>query len=78
MTAQAIKEKLHRLIDEADDKQLKGLYVLFEEQMITPGDWWKDETFVAELDERVSHYEQGIDKAYTWEETEALIAERRK
>ena len=76
MTTQAIRERLHHFIDEADEKQLKNIFALIEDHAVV-ANWWEDDAFVAELDERVRRYEQGIDRAYTWEETEALIAERK-
>jgi hypothetical protein len=36
-------------------------------------DWAEDEDFVAELNERVRRYEEGIDRAYTWEEFETAL-----
>jgi len=75
MTTASIRKRLHGYIDEADDKQLKNIYALFEDQMAPARDWSEDEEFVAELDERVRRYEQGIDKGMTWDELETSIAE---
>jgi hypothetical protein len=41
-------------------------------------DWSEDKEFVAELDERVRRWKEGIDRGYTWEETKAEIDARRK
>jgi len=75
MTTAAIRKRLHGYIDEADDKQLNNIYALFEDQKTPARDWSEDEEFVAELDERVTRYEQGIDKGMTWDELETSIAE---
>jgi len=75
MTTAAIRKRLHGYIDEADDKQLNNIYALFEDQKTPARDWSEDEEFVAELDERVRRYEQGIDKGMTWDELETSIAE---
>lgn len=57
MTATAIREKLYDYIKVADDKKLAAIYDLLEDQIIEYTDWHKDETFVAELDDRVKNWE---------------------
>ncbi|HEY8930187.1 MAG TPA: hypothetical protein VIM55_13390 [Mucilaginibacter sp.] len=73
MTTAAIREKLHDYINIADDEKVKAIYTLLEDQVAPAMDWSEDEAFVAELDERVRRWEEGIDKAYTWAEVEASI-----
>jgi hypothetical protein len=77
MTIAAIKEKLHNYISEADDEKIKNLYHIFEDQMAPAVDWSEDKEFIAELDERVRRYEEGIDPGYTWDDVEASINELR-
>ena len=78
MTVAAIREKLFDYIKVADDKKIKAIYTLLEDQMVKEYDWSQDEDFVAELDERVRRYEAGIDRGYTWDEVEASIVEMKK
>ena len=73
MTIAAIKEKLHNYTSEADDEKIKNIYNIFEDQMAPAVDWSEDKEFIAELDERVRRYEEGIDPAYTLEESKALL-----
>ncbi|MBS1503612.1 MAG: hypothetical protein JST32_16200 [Bacteroidetes bacterium] len=74
MTTAAIREKLCDYIKGADDKKVKAIYTILEDQIETePYEWSKDEEFVAELDERVRRYEAGIDRGHTWDELEASI-----
>ncbi|MES2377187.1 MAG: hypothetical protein V4553_11440 [Bacteroidota bacterium] len=49
-----------------------------EDDDLQPYEWWEDEEFVAELDERVRRYEAGIDRGYTLEETKAKIDQLRQ
>jgi len=78
MTTAAIRERLYDYIRVADDKKVKAIYALLEDQVIPAVDWSEDKDFVAELDERVRRYEQGIDRGYTWTEVEASIEELKK
>ena len=78
MTTSAIRERLYDYIRVADDKKVKAIYALPEDQIVPAIDWSEDEDFVAELDKRMRRYEQGIDKAHTWDDLEASIAALKK
>ncbi|MDP9079851.1 MAG: hypothetical protein M3O71_20670 [Bacteroidota bacterium] len=78
MTTAAIRERLYDYIRIADDKKIKAIYALLADQVIPVTDWSEDEEFVAELNERVRRYEQGIDRGYSWAEVEASIEELKK
>jgi hypothetical protein len=79
MTTAAIREKLYDYIRVADDKEVKAIYALLEDQIVAEKyDWSQDSDFVAELDERVRRYEAGIDRGYTLDELEASIEELKK
>jgi len=78
MTVAAIKEKLHDYISEADDDKIKALYTLLEDQMNPISEWSDDEEFVAELDERYSRWEHGIDRGYTLDEVKEYLDQQRK
>lgn len=82
MTTAAIREKLYDYIRVADDEKIKNIYLLFEDQMAPAVDWSEDKEFVAELDERVRRWEEGIDKGVSMDEVKAglerLKSERAK
>jgi hypothetical protein len=78
MTTATIRERLYDYIRVADDKKVKAIYALLEDQIAPAVDWSEDEDFVAELDERVRRHEAGIDRAHTWDELEASIEELKK
>jgi hypothetical protein len=75
MTIAAIREKLYDYIKEADDKKIEAIYSLFEDQMAPAVNWWEDEEVIAELDDRVRRWKEGIDRSYTWDEVEKSINE---
>jgi len=74
MTIAAIREKLHNYINEADDEKIINILHIIEDQKTPSSHWSDDKEFVAELDERVRRYEEGIDPAYTLEESKALLS----
>jgi hypothetical protein len=73
MTTTAIREKLYDYIRVADDEKIKNIYSLFEDQMAPAADWSEDEEFVAELNERVRRWEDGIDKGVSIDEVKAEL-----
>jgi hypothetical protein len=75
MTTTAIRERLYDYIRVADDKKVKSIYALLEDQMVPRYEWSEDEEFVAELDERVRRYEAGIDPAFSIEEAKSSLNE---
>ena len=78
MTTSAIRERLYDYVRVADDKKVKAIYALPEDQIAPAIVWSEDKEFVAELDERVRRYEAGIDRGYTWDELEVSIMELKK
>jgi len=76
MTTEAIREKLHDLIDSADDKHVKAVYSIFEDEIAEKDDPWEDEAFVNEIDQRIKDFESGRVKGIPWEEVK-LKAENR-
>lgn len=71
MRTNTIREKLYDYIRFADDKKIKAIYTMVEEEIATGSSPWDDPEFVAELDRRVAAYERGEVKMSTWEEVKA-------
>lgn len=70
MNTSEIREELHKYINEADDKKVKAIYTMIEED-IHPNSIWNDDGFVAELERRVEALESGREKGLTFEEVQA-------
>lgn len=58
MTTTAIRKKLMSFIAGADDKKVKGMYLLLEDE-IEQEKWEYTKEFKAELDRRYQHYKNG-------------------
>ncbi len=74
----AIRHKLYDYIRVADDKKLNAIYNLLENEIEDTSEWWKDKSFVAELDRRYEALESGKDKGVTIDQLEASIEKLRK
>nr|MBC7614321.1 hypothetical protein [Pseudopedobacter sp.] len=73
MTITAIREKLQEYIKTADDKKIKAIFTLVENDIDEKYNWWEDKEFLDDLDERGRRYEAGIDRGYTFEEAKEEI-----
>ncbi len=58
MTTGSIKEQLHNYLEIADEKKLKAIYVMVEDEIKETSVNYSDE-FKTELDKRVNHYLEG-------------------
>jgi hypothetical protein len=74
----AIRHKLYDYIRIADDKKLHAIYSLLENEIEETSQWWKDKSFVAELDHRYEALESGKDKGFTTEQLKTSIDKLRK
>ena len=58
MDSLLMKEKLHRFIETVEEKRMKVIYALFEQE-IEEENWDYTDEFKAELDERYKNYING-------------------
>jgi hypothetical protein len=68
MNTSTIRQKLYEYIKVADDKKVKAIYTIVENDINEMNEWWNDENFIAELDKRSSDLKSGKDKGVAWEE----------
>ncbi len=77
MTTTAIREKLVNYLQTADDKKLKAIYTMVEDEINTALNDW-DDNLVQELEQRSKNFINGTAKTYTWEETKQAAIDKVK
>ncbi len=77
MTTKAIRQKLVDYLQVADDKKIKAIYTMVEDEINTAKNEW-DEGYIEELDKRSRSFADGSAKTYSWEETKQAAIERVK
>lgn len=75
MTTKAIREKLVKYLQVADDKKVKAIYIMAEDEINT-FDNAGNESFVEELITRSKSFADGTAKTFTWEETKQAGIDR--
>ncbi|MFI5124059.1 MAG: hypothetical protein ACHQDF_01965 [Chitinophagales bacterium] len=78
MTATNIRHKLYDYIRVAEDKKVKAIYTMLEEEIEEVYDYWNDKDFIAELEKRSSDFKSGKVKGVKWEDAKALILSSQK
>lgn len=66
-----IREKLYDYIRFADEKKVKAIYTMVQEEIEAKTEIWHEPEFILELDRRVTDYENGDVEMSTWEEVKA-------
>jgi hypothetical protein len=74
MTTTVIREKLYDYIRVADEKKLKAIYWMLEDDLAERSQWWKDREFTDELNREFEAWKKGKEKAYTKADIEATVA----
>ncbi len=78
MNTATIRKKLYEYIRVADDRKVKAIYTIIENDVIEPYEWWNDKELLAELDYRSEQIKNGIDKGQLWEDAKKEILSHRK
>jgi hypothetical protein len=77
MTTTTIREKLADYLQVADEKKLKAIYTMVEDEINTAANDW-DDNFTEELERRNKGFVDGTAKTYTWEETKQAAINKAK
>jgi hypothetical protein len=72
MTTSAIRQKLHNYLEVADDKKVKAIYIMMEQDIEESAVEYSDD-FKKELDSRFSTYKNGKAKMLTAAESKKRI-----
>lgn len=75
MKTTEIRQKLHHYIETAQEKKVKAIFAMVEEEIEETYNYWKDEKFVAELQRRENNYLNGTTKTYTLRQSVARARE---
>jgi hypothetical protein len=78
MTTSAIRLKLQDYIQTVEDKKVKAIYTLFENEIEEASNHWQDENFVAEMKKRSKEIENGGVKGKNWEDVKARLLAKMK
>jgi len=78
MTTSAIRKRLMTFIADADDKKVKGMYMLFEEEIEREREFKLSDEHIRILDAEREKHLSGKSKSYSWSEAKQIIRGKRK
>ncbi|MBE0638484.1 MAG: hypothetical protein IH598_08190 [Bacteroidales bacterium] len=78
MNTASIRKKLYDYIRVADDRKVRAIYTIIENDMIEPYEWWNDKELLAKLDHRSKQIKSGNDKGQLWEDAKIEILNHHK
>jgi hypothetical protein len=73
MTTAAIRKKLMTYIADADDKKVKGLYLLVEDEISSKETFQLSEKDLKMLEQDRTTHLKGKSKSYNWKEAKEII-----
>jgi hypothetical protein len=78
MTTSAIRKRLMTFIADADDKKIKGMYMIFEEEIEREQDFRLTDEHIKILDDEKEKHVAGKTKSYNWSEAKQIIRGKTK
>lgn len=78
MTTIAIRKKLMTFLADADDKKVKAIYTLFEDEINLEGNFKLTEEHIKILDERRARHLSGKDKSSSWQDVHDRVRKKLK
>ena len=73
MTTTKIRHKLYDYIRVAEDKKIKAIYTMLEEEIEGSYDYWSDKNFLDELNKRSEDFKSGKSEKISWEDAKTNI-----
>ena len=73
MTTVTIRKKLHEFIADADEKKIKGMYLLLEDEIIKKEEFKLTSSHISILEEEKINYAKGLPGSYNWTEAKEII-----
>lgn len=73
MNTATIRKKLYEYIRVAEDKKVRAIYTIIENDVIEPYEWWNDSELLTELDHCSEQIKSGNDKGQLWEDAKKEI-----
>jgi len=71
MSTVDIRQKLHHYIETAQEKKVKAIFAMVEDEIEETYSHWQDEAFIAELQRRENAYLNGTAKTFSLEQSVA-------
>ncbi|HVU55598.1 MAG TPA: addiction module protein [Puia sp.] len=78
MAPSAIRRKLITYLADADDKKVKAIYALFEDEINQEDNFKLTDEHLKIVEERRAKHLSGKSKSYTWQEVHDSIRKKRK
>jgi hypothetical protein len=73
VSTSAIRKKLMTYIADADEKKVKGMYMLFEDEIEREKDFKLNEAHIRILDDERERHVNGKSKSYNWSQAKQII-----
>ncbi len=77
MTTALIRQKLYEYIRAADDKKVKAIFTMVEDE-VENYDWTQDKELLTELDRRSADFRSGKVEGISWEDAKKQILASQK
>jgi len=77
MTPAAIRDRLYDYIRVADDKKIKAIYMMLEDDISEEAEWWNNPVFVAQLEKEYEAWDSGKEKSFSLADIKNDINKRR-
>jgi hypothetical protein len=78
MTTETIRKKLHDYIADADDKKVRGMYLLLEDEINKKEAFQLKNEHFKILDEERQKHLSGNSNSYTWEDARQIIRSKKR